>query len=124
MSNISFNPSIRQNTLPDTNDTVAKGLGLSGKAAEVVNHALSLVAGSGVKVTIFATRVDSTGTPTGATGAPVLDNPDDQAAVEANLERLIAFLQLDTDERQAELAKGRIETLKATLENEHANRSQ
>ena len=124
MSNVSLNPAVRQTKLPDSGDTVAKGLGLTGKAAEVVNQALSILGESGIKVTNLATRTDSTGTPTGATGAPVLDNPDDQAAVEANLERLIAFLQLDNDERQAELAQQRIETLKKTLESEHSNRSQ
>jgi hypothetical protein len=124
MSNVSLNPATRQTKLPDSGDTIAKGLGLTGKAAEVVNQALSLLGNSGIKVTNLATRTDSTGTPTGATGTPVLDNPDDQAAVEANLERLIAFLQLDNDERQAELAQQRIETLKKTLESEHKDRSQ
>lgn len=123
MSNVSLNPATRQTKLPDSGDTIAKGLGLTGKAAEVVNQALSLLGESGIKVTNLSTRTDSTGTPTGATGAPVLDNPDDQAAVEANLERLIAFLQLDNDERQAELAQQRIETLKKTLESEHEGRS-
>ncbi len=122
MSNVTLNPATRQTKLPDSGDTIAKGLGLTGKAAEVVNQALSLLGNSGIKITNIATRTDSTGTPTGASGVPVLDDPGDQAAVEANLERLIAFLQLDNDERQAELAHQRIDTLKKTLESEHANR--
>jgi hypothetical protein len=124
MSNFSVNSAApRQQNIPETGDAVTKGLGLSAKAAEVVNQALSLLGDAGVKVTNTATRTDSTGTPTGATGAPVLDNPDDQAAVEANLERLIAFLQLDNDERQAQLAQERIETLKNSLKSEHEGRA-
>ena len=123
MSNLSINPNIRQTKLPDSGDAVAKGLGLSAKATEVVNQALSLLSGSSVKVQNAAVRTDSTGTPTGATGVPVLDNPDDQAAVEANLERLIAFLQLDNDERQTQMAQERIDSLKSSLKTEHEGRA-
>lgn len=123
MPNLSINPAAIGRNIPETGDAVAKGLGLSAKASEVVNQALSLLGDAGVKVTNTATRTDATGTPTGATGAPVLDNPDDQAAVEANLERLIAFLQLDNDERQAQLARDRIESLKASLKTEHEGRA-
>ena len=100
----------------------AKGLGLDTKASEIVNQALSLLGEAGVKVQNTATRTDSTGTPTGANGVPVLDNPDDVKAAEANLEKLIAYLQLDNDERQAAMAKDRIDTLKGSLESEHASR--
>lgn len=124
MSNLSINPAAnRQINLPDSADTVAKGLGLSAKAAEVVNQALSLLGESGVKVQNAAVRTDSTGTPVGATGAPVLDNPDDKAAKEANLERLVAFLQLDNDERQTQMAQDRIDTLKGSLKSEHEGRA-
>ena len=123
MSNINnINPSVpRQN--PEIGDNFAKSLGISEKATEIVNQALSLLGVSGVKVTTPPTRTDATGTPNGATGAPVLDNPADEAAVEANLERLIAFLQLDNDERQAQLAQERIETLKNSLKSEHEGRA-
>jgi len=125
MSNISFNPTnLRQNKLPDTAEVIAKGLGITEKAAEVVNQAIGLLGASNVRVQNTAVRTDATGTPTGATGVPVLDNPDDAAAAEANLERLIAFLQLDNDERQAQMAQQRIETLKSTLKNEHEGRAQ
>lgn len=124
MSNLSpINPSLpRQNT--EIIDNFAKGLGLSDKAAEVVGQALSLLGDAGIKVSNTATRTDSTGTPTGATGTPVLDNPDAEAAKEANLERLIAFLQLDNDERQAQLAQDRIETFKNSYKAEHDARLQ
>ena len=123
MSNINnINPSVpRQN--PEIGDNFAKSLGISEKATEIVNQALSLLGVGGVKVTTPPTRTDATGTPNGATGVPVLDNPADEAAVEANLERLIAFLQLDNDERQAQLAQERIETLKNSLKSEHEGRA-
>lgn len=122
MSNLNINTSApRQN--PEIVDTFAKGLGLSGKAAEVVNQALSLLGEAGLKVSNTNTRTDSTGTPTGATGTPSLDNPDAEAAKEANLERLIAFLQLDNDERQAQMAQDRIETFKNSYKAEHDART-
>jgi hypothetical protein len=124
MSNISVNPSAtRQNNLPEIGDSIAKGLGLSGKAAEVVNQALSLLGETGVKVQNAGVRTDSAGTPTGASGVPVLDNPDDVKAMEANLERLVAFLQLDNDERQTQMAQDRIDTLKSSLKSEHEGRA-
>ena len=52
----------------------------------------------------------------------VLDNPDDEAAKEADLEKLIAYLQLENEKEQAETAKNRIETLKGSLEVEHKDR--
>lgn len=123
MSNLAINTQPnRQVQLPDNAGTLNKGLGLSSKASEIVNQAMSLLGNAGVKIQ-NAVRTDSTGTPTGATGVPVLDNPDDQAAAEANLERLIAFLQLDNDERQAQLAQERIETLKNSLKSEHDGRA-
>ena len=125
MSDISINPAILHQAakLPDGSDAITDGLGLSAKAAEVVNQALSLLGETGVKIQNTAVRSDATGTPAGATGTPVLDNPDDKAAKEANLERLIAYLQLDSDEKQAKMAEDRINLLKGTLETEHADRA-
>lgn len=125
MSEISINPAIPRQTakLPD-DDALAKGLGISEKTAEVVNQALSLLGETGVKIQNTAVRNDTTGTPVGATGAPVLDNPDDKSAKEADLERLIAFLQLANDEKQAEMAQKRIDLLKDSLKSEHEDRAQ
>ena len=52
MSEISINPAILRQTakLPDDGDALAKGLGISEKAAEVVNQALSLLGETGVKI--------------------------------------------------------------------------
>lgn len=60
-----------------------------------------------------------TGTAQGATGVPALDNPDDAVQREADLERLISFLQLETDKHQAALAQDRIELQKGELEKRH-----
>ncbi len=99
--------------------------GDSTKAKEVIGKALEVLAGVNVKVT----RADSTGVDgasekktTGATSTPALDNPADTKQVEANLEKLIAFLQLDNEKRQTEMAKERIEMQKSTLETEHKSR--
>lgn len=123
MSNLSINPAGQQPKLPDNAGTLAKGLGLSEKTNEITKQALSILGNAGIKILNADVRTDSTGTPTGPTGTPVLDNPDDQAAVEANLERLIAFLQLDNDERQAQMAQERIEVLKNSLKTEHEGRA-
>lgn len=102
----------------------ATGAGVSQKTTEVVRDVAAILGGRGVTVNTVAdnSTVGETGKPTGATGIPVLDNPADPKAIEANLEKLLAYLQLDNDERQAELAKDRIETNKNSLEIEHKER--
>ncbi len=99
--------------------------GDSTKAKEVIGKAMEVLAGANIKVT----RADTTGADgvserktTGATSTPALDNPADIKQVEANLEKLIAYLQLDNEKRQAEMAKDRIDMQKATLEKEHQGR--
>lgn len=99
----------------------------SEKLKAVVSKALEVLAGANVKVT----RQDSTGTDgaaekktTGATSTPALDNPDDAKAREANLEKLIAYLQLDNEERQAEMARDRIATNKDSFAKEHEHRTE
>lgn len=49
------------------------------------------------------------------TGVPVLDDPDNELAKEANLEKLLAYLQLATDEQQSTLAQERIGDVKDQL---------
>ena len=53
---------------------------------------------------------------------PVLDNPADPKQIEADLSKLIMYLQLDNEERQTEMAKERIDLNKAGLDTEHKDR--
>lgn len=109
----------------DQTANLAKGLGLNEKAAETVKNVVSLLGGRNVSVDANA-RVDPTeaGKPTGATGIPALDDPADVKQLEQNLEKLLSYLQMDNEERQAAMAKDRIEVQKDTLEAERNNRSE
>ena len=63
----------------------------------------------------------------GAADMPELDAPEvslDGDEVQANLAKLVAFLQMETDEQQVALAKERIETQKAQLEKTHESQMQ
>lgn len=102
---------------------LAKGAGLTNSATQAAKEIAALLGGKGVSISAFNTvRTGSAGETTGATGIPQLDNPADEKALQANLEKLIAYLQLDNEERQAEMAKERIEVQKQTLSNEHSER--
>ena len=114
--------------MPSTIDQTAdlsKGLGLSGKAAETIKNVASILGGRNISVDTNS-RVDNTetGRPTGATGVPSLDNPADVKQLEQNLEKLLSYLQMDNEERQAEMAKDRIEIQKDTLDAERKGRSE
>ena len=100
---------------------MAKGLGITEKAQTLVKEVAGLLGSErSVRVTNNATMSTAeVGTPTGATGVPALDNPDDMKAKEADLEKLIAYLQLENDEQQAEMARDRIEVQKNNLETQH-----
>ena len=92
---------------------------------EIVGKAMEVLAGSNLKVTKSDTAgADGTAEKktSGATGAPVLDNPDDTLAKEADLTKLISYLQLDNQERQTEMAKERIDLQKSGLDTEHDDR--
>ena len=102
--------------------TFAKGLGLSEKATQAVKDVAAILSSRSVNVTASTGRTDGVGTADGATGTPALDSPADPKQVEANLEKLLAYLQLDNEERQAEMAKERIETQKDSMATEHKNR--
>ena len=112
----------RQASAIDTAAQLAKGLGLSEKATQAVKEVAALLGNRNVNVSAPAGVRSEAGTPTGATGAPVLDNPDDEKAKEADLEKLIAYLQLENSKEQSESAKARIESLKGQLEVEHKDR--
>ena len=97
----------------------------STKLKEVVGKAMEVLAGANVKVTrgddASVTGIGEKKT-TGATNVPALDNPGDIKQVEANLAKLIAFLQLDNEERQTQMTKDRIELQKSNLDVEHKER--
>ena len=110
-------------------DIDSKMQALSGgnaeKAKEIYKQVAEILSGESVRVARGGTTgVDGNAeTKTGgATNVPVLDNPDDAKAKEADLAKLIAFLQLDNEEHQTEMAKSRIEMQKATLDTEHKGR--
>ena len=114
--------------MPSTIDQTvdfAKGLGISEKAAETIKDVAALLGGRNVSVNTNQ-RADGaeTGRPTGATNIPALDNPADIKQLEENLEKLIAYLQMDNEERQAQMAKGRINLQKDALETERKGRSE
>ena len=112
--------------MPNTVDQMTdfmKGLGLSEKAIETSKEIVSLLGGRNVSVnTNQRTDGTETGKPTGSTGVPALDNPADLKQIEANLEKLISYLQMDNDERQTQMAKDRIEMQQNTLDAEHDDR--
>ncbi len=117
------NPQIQPNIVQQSEDATTNPL-ISAKAKQAVQDVSAIISGLGVKVTIPLVRNDGTGTPPGPTNIPALDNPADLKQVEANLEKLLAYLQLDNDERQAQMAKDRIETNKESLSAEHKTRGE
>ena len=95
------------------------------KTKEVVSKALEVLAGSNLTVS-RGTDTSATGNvekkTTGGTNVPVLDNPADPKQIEADLSKLIMYLQLDNEERQTEMAKERIDLNKSGLDTEHKDR--
>lgn len=106
-------------------DQATKLAGDATKAKEIVGKAMEILAGANVKIT---RSDDATPTgagekkTTGATNVPALDNPADIKQVEANLEKLISYLQLDNKQRQTAMAKDRIEMQQDVLAAEHDDR--
>ena len=103
---------------------MAKVLGLTEDAQVMAKEIAGLLASQpNVRVQNSAspTLAGEVGSAKGPTGAPALDSPDDAKQKEVNLEKLISYLQLETDKHQAELAKDRIELQKSTMEQRHAD---
>ncbi len=113
----------QQNIIQQSADATTNPL-ISAKAKQAVQDVSALFSGLGVKVLTQLVRNDGTGTPSGPTSIPALDDPADLQQLEANLEKLLAYLQLDNEERQAEMAKERIEIQKDTLATEHKERGE
>ena len=123
---VELNTNVPKTSIQGTGMEQAEKLaGDSTKAKEIVGKALEILAGANVKVTrsddTSATGVGEKKT-TGATNVPSLDNPGDIKQLEANLEKLLAYLQLDNEERQTQMAKDRIDIQKDNLETEHKSR--
>lgn len=124
---IEFNTKAPQTQMQTTTpaDLIAKMTGDSTKAKEVVSKALEVLAGANLSVT----KSDNAGADgvaekktSGATNVPALDNPSDPEQVEANLEKLISYLQLENEDLQSKQAKDRIELQKGQLDVEHEGR--
>ncbi len=122
LSPVGGNPVVNPNVTSQI-EQLGNNLGISAKAKEVVQNVALILSGNGINITNMVSRTDENGKPTGATNTPVLDNPADLKALEANLEKLLAYLQLDNEERQAEMAKERIDIQKDTLATEHKDRA-
>ncbi len=108
----------------DQASALTKGQGLNETSSEIVRDVLTLLGSeASVRVTnkSSAATTQETGSATGATGIPALDNPADPEAVRADLEKLIAYLKLENDEKQAEMAKDRIEIQKGEIEQRHGD---
>ena len=123
---VNLNPAQRPTIPVDISAQAEKANGAdSAKVKEVVGKAMEILAGHNLNVT----RADTAGADgaaekktAGATNVPALDNPNDVEQLEANLEKLISYLQLDNEERQTAMAKDRIELQKSSLDKEHDGR--
>lgn len=111
----------------DQLDAMTKGQGLTEKSIQLVKEIVGLM-GTDPSVRVTNTpasvRTAEPGSPTGTTGVPALDSPDDPKAKEADLEKLISYLQLSTDKQQAELARDRIQMQKNSMESRHTEQKQ
>ena len=89
------------------------------KTAAVVREVTNLIQNAITVTTTGRSQLQGVSGASGTTGAPVLDDPEDLKAIQQDLEKLVAFLQLDNDERQSELARVRIESQQAVMDKEH-----
>ena len=92
------------------------------KTSAVVREVATLVQNSITVSTVGKSQLQATSGMQGSSGAPILDDPEDLEALQQDLERLVAFLQMDNDQRQSELARKRIDSQQAVMEAEHQNR--
>lgn len=108
-------------TFVNHRDELSAGQGLSAKSIQLVKDVAALL-GADASVRIFnrsaVADVGMVGSAAG-TGVPALDNPNDPEVKEVDLEKLIAYLQLETDKKQTELAKQRIGLQESEIEARH-----
>lgn len=97
---------------------MAKGLNINEKGAALVREVVGLLASErSVRVTNTYTAPNAElGKPVGPTGTPQLDNPNDAKAKDVDLEKLLAFIQLAFDEKQAKMAQERINSKRDSLD--------
>ena len=122
-SGITNNASIRT-ILNNQFEEMSKGLNINEKGHALVKEIAGLLASErNVRVTNAPINArNETGTVNGPTGTPAIDNPDDPVAKEADLEKLLMYLQLENTEEQAKLAQDRIESQKDSLATQHKER--
>ena len=89
------------------------------KTAAVVREVSTLIQKAITVSTTGRAQLQGTSGASGKTGAPILDDPEDLGAIQQDLERLVAFLQMDNDQRQSELARKRIDGQQAVMDKEH-----
>ena len=92
------------------------------KTSAVVREVATLVQKAITVSTVSKSQLQSTSGAQGSSGAPILDDPEDLEALQQDLERLVAFLQMDNDQRQSELARKRIDSQQKVMDSEHQNR--
>ncbi len=103
---------------------MAKGLNITEKGQALIKEVVGLMATDrAVRVTnVAAAGRNELGTVNGPTGTPAIDSPDDVKAKEADLEKLLMYLQLANAEEQAQMAKDRINGQKDSLSKSHQDR--
>ena len=92
------------------------------KNAAVVREVTTLIQDAITVTTTSRSQLKGTSGAQGTSGAPVLDDPEDLEAIQQDLERLVAFLQMDNDQRQTELAQKRIKGQQDVMDKEHQAR--
>ncbi len=92
------------------------------KTAAVVREVATLVQKAITVSTAGKSQLQGTSGLVGSSGTPILDDPEDLEALQQDLERLVAFLQMDNDQRQSELARQRIDSQQQVMDTEHKNR--
>jgi hypothetical protein len=126
MSNMTIDPNAR---MPIGNTQTAAQLAggsndgkVKDKTTTLTREITSLAQRAITVLTTNRAQTQQTTGASGTTGVPVLDDPEDPKALLQDLERLVAFLQLDNDQRQSEMARARIENQQGVMDKEHRTR--
>ncbi len=126
MSDMTIDPNAR---MPIGNAQLAGAAPVAGgsndgkvkdKTATLAREITTLAQKAITVMTAGKPHLQSTSGASGSSGVPVLDDPEDPKALLQDLERLVAFLQLDNDQRQSELARARIQNQQGVMDAEHS----